>query len=761
MKEINVLSQETIDQIAAGEVIERPASIVKELVENSIDAGANAVTVEIKEGGISFIRITDNGEGIDKSQIKTAFLRHATSKIRTTDDLLKVGSLGFRGEALSSIAAISQVELITKTAGTMTGTRYLIEGGKEKGFEEIGAPEGSTFLVRNIFFNTPARKKFLKSATTEAGYISDLVEHLAMSHPEVSFKFINNGQTRLHTSGNNNLKDIIYGIYGRETAANLLPVQAERDGITLSGFIGKPSISRGNRNFENYYVNHRYIKSSVIAKGIEEGYHGFLMMHRYPFTSLMITLNGAELDVNVHPTKMDVRFSDNAKVYQLVYETVVAALQHRELIPQVSANTEKEERALKAEEARKQQEENKHIPEPFEKIRRNLLAEGKTPYEPKYPDRRPGAVGYSSGSHAASNAGHGATSPANGSAGVSSPKPFYGQKHVIGAANGGLVKEQKTTYGQSQRPADAHTYIRSRQEGEELPFADSGVSASKTPTEANAFADTANVNVDATSAANADLVQSDATDTNAASTPAVDTAATTAAETVAAQNTDAAVTMQQEERQLTPRGEQMKLFDDKLLSEQGVQQHKLIGQIFDTYWIIQFKDNMYIVDQHAAHEKVMFERLMKRYREKEFTSQQVSPPIILTLTLQEEALLKKYMELFTQVGFEISHFGGHEFAINAVPANLYSLTDRDVFTEMLDSLSEDSGKPDAETLYYRLATMACKAAIKGNMRISATEANALIAELLTLENPYNCPHGRPTIISMSKYELEKKFKRIV
>ena len=665
MKEIHLLEQDTIDKIAAGEVIERPSSIVKELVENAIDAGSNAVTVEIREGGISFIRITDNGEGIPKDQVSTAFLRHATSKIRRVEDLMSIGSLGFRGEALSSIAAVCQVELITKTAGSLTGIRYLIEGGKEKGMEEIGAPEGSTFLVRNIFYNTPARKKFLKSPATEAGYVSDLMEHLALSHPEISFKFINNGQTKLHTSGNCNLKDIIYSIYGRDIASNLVEIHTKQEGIKLTGFIGKPVISRGNRNFENYFVNGRYVKSNILAKAIEEGYKTFMMQHRYPFTVLRFEMDGSLLDINVHPTKMELRFADNAGIYQFVYETVKAGLAQRELIPQVSLEKEK-----KPEGTEKMPMGNAGAgiyPEPFEKVRRSLLSESKSPYQPRYPQRQQAEAA------AVSQAGENAHSPAG--------EAVHSQTGEMVNPTAGEVEHPKTGEAVHSQPAEAM----------EKTVPDLKSAACK------------------------------------------------------------------EEN----KPKQLNLFDDKLLSEKNVAEHKLVGQVFDTYWIVQFRDNLYIIDQHAAHEKVMYERLCRSLKTREFTTQRVSPPIILTLSMQEETLLKKYEEIFREVGFEIEPFGGREYSICGVPDNLFGITDKVLFTEMLDSLSDTTGRPTADILNEKLATMACKSAVKGNNRMSVTEANALIQELLSLENPYNCPHGRPTIISMSKYELEKKFKRIV
>lgn len=648
MKNIAVLDESTIDKIAAGEVIERPSSVVKELVENAIDAGATAVTAEIKDGGISLIRITDNGEGIAKDQIATAFLRHATSKITKVEDLLSVSSLGFRGEALSSIAAVCQVEVITKTAGTLLGTRYRIEGGQEILTEEIGAPEGTTFLVNNIFYNTPARKKFLKSAMTEAGYISELMERMALSHPEIAFKFINNRQTRLHTSGNHNLKDIIYGIYGRDIAANLLPVKAEGAFGRLEGFVGKPVISRGNRNFENYFVNGRYVKSKIITKAIEDAYKTFMMQHKYPFTALHFTIPGDLLDVNVHPTKLELRFSNQEEIYQIVYDTVRQALSSRELIPDVGVDREPKKAEL-----------------------------------PKY--KKPAQV----------------------------PEPFQIPK------------------AKPQSSFTAHVIRESASSYTVLPKAE------KAPRPLP------------------QMFQKQNTEPASKSVP--ETEKSEVSETA----TKPEKPFEQEITREIQKAEQMELFDDKLLSQQNVKQHTVIGQVFDTYWIVQFQDKMYLIDQHAAHEKVLYEQTMKRLKDHTFTSQRISPPVILTLSLKEEEALKMHMDVFEKLGFEIEPFGGMEYALSAIPDNLFGITERSLFLEILDGLVDQSVRGTPQSVLEKVASMSCKAAVKGNHRMSTKEAHALIDELLTLDNPYNCPHGRPTIISMSKYELEKKFKRIV
>ncbi len=625
---IQVLDQNTINQIAAGEVVERPASVVKELMENAIDAGATAVTVEIKEGGIGFIRITDNGCGIPKEELPLAFLRHSTSKIRSAEDLITVSSLGFRGEALSSIAAVSQVELITKTASSLTGSRYQIEGGTEKGLEEVGAPDGTTFISRNLFFNTPARRKFLKTAATEGAHVADLVEKIALSHPEISIRLIVNNQNKLHTSGNHNLKDIIYTVYGREIAANLIPIHAESEMARVDGFIGKPVIARGNRNFENYFINGRYIKSGLISKAIEDGYKSYMMQHKYPFTMLHFTVEPEYIDVNVHPSKMELRFKDGETMYRMVCQAVSEALSGKELIPEVSFAPEKQEPEMK----------------------------------PQKPEMKP--------------------EPKSGT-GHREPEPFEKKRMV---AMG--IREERAPY-RAEQPKSSIPQAESKKE--EAP-------------------------------------------------------------------------KREAPKQETPKQEapkQIEMFDGRLLSEKARYRHRLIGQVFDTYWLVEYNENLYIIDQHAAHEKVLFERTFASLKSREYTSQLISPPIILTLSMQEEELLKRHMDVFTEVGFEIEHFGGSEYAVRAVPDNLFSLAKKELLLEMLDGLTEDGTGAGSESVYDRIATMSCKAAVKGNNRLSDREANELIDQLLGLENPYTCPHGRPTIVSISKYEMEKKFKRIV
>ena len=703
MANIQVLDQKTIDQIAAGEVIERPSSVVKELVENSIDAGATAVTVEIRDGGTSFIRVTDNGSGIDRDQVSVAFLRHSTSKIRAVEDLFHVASLGFRGEALSSIASIAMVELITKTKDADAGVRYVIEGGVERKIEDMAAPDGTTFLVRSLFYNTPARRKFLKSPMTEAGYISDLMERLALSHPDISFQFINNGQTKLHTSGNHNLKDVIYHIYGREIAANLAEIDAVQGPVRITGFIGKPVISRGNRGFENYFINGRYIKSNVIARGIEEGYRTFMMQHKYPFTALHFTIDGGLLDVNVHPTKMELRFSNQEQLYRFVRETVHQGLMGRELIPEVKLTEEpgqkeeapaaKPEPPVQPEQASTPQERNleyfmaqmrKRVNAEFEekKAKRQEAAPEKPVEERPTPKDDP----------IFSNAELAMLEPQQEQPVAQAEEKVPVPERVV---EPGILRED-SAYQATWKPESIPKQI----------AVSETVAAAEEP-----------------EAAEADV------------TTRIERAPDTAYE-------------------------QQDLFDHRLLNPKTKSDIIIIGQLFETYWLVQFEDKFYMIDQHAAHEKVLYERTVKTLANKEITSQMVSPPMILTLNMQEAAKLSEYQDYFRELGFEIEPFGGKEYAVSAVPANLYGLAEKDLFMELLDDLEYVSGK-NTEMILDKIASMSCKAAVKGNQRLSTAEAHELIEELLTLDNPYNCPHGRPTIIAMTKQEIEKKFKRIV
>ena len=637
MAKIHVLDSETIDKIAAGEVVERPSSVVKELVENAIDAGATSLSVEIKDGGIELIRVTDNGCGMEKDQLRTAFLRHATSKIEKSEDLTHLSSLGFRGEALSSIAAVSKVEVITKTPGSLTGTRICMEGPKEVVFEEIGAPDGTTFLMRNLFYNTPVRRKFLKQPATEGSYIADLMEHLALSRPDISFKLVVNGQMKFHTSGNGDLREVIYRIYGRDVANALIPIKWEQEGIKVEGFLGKPVQVRSTRNYEIYFINGRFIKSNVIARAIEEGYKEYLMQHKFPFCVLHISMDSSKVDVNVHPTKMDIRFTNPMGFSAYLCGAVKYTLKHHEMIPQASLASEKEQRAERKEEKAKAAE---RVPEPFEVNRRNEVQQ--------------------------------------------------------------VVKcvREETSY--TTRTDSGREIVRN-------PVWERIKGVEKSETER----------------LEAEIKEADQTEIG------------------------------------EPQTEQLSLFENKVLSVENRPHFRIVGQVFETYWLVEFQDKLLMIDQHAAHEKVNYERLMKQYREKNLISQGLMPPIIISMTAQEEMVLLENKEVFESLGFEIEAFGGNEYALRSVPVDLYGCCEKEMFLEVLDQLAEGGNYGGIRVVEEKIASMSCKAAVKGNNLLRQEEAEALIDELLTLENPYNCPHGRPTIVEMTKTEMERKFKRIV
>ena len=691
MPHIHVLDQVTIDKIAAGEVIERPASIVKELVENAIDAGATSVTVEIKDGGISLIRIMDNGCGIPHEEVRSAFLRHSTSKISSVEDLAHISSLGFRGEALSSIAAVTQTELITKTEEEELGTRYVIEGGKEISIEETGAPDGTTFLVRQLFYNVPARRKFLKTPMTEAGHVQDLLMHLTLSHPEVAFIFLNNGQEKLRTSGSGKLKDVIYNVYGRDVAANLLDIDYEKGGLRITGYLGKPVITRGNRNFENFFVNGRYVKSPMISKSLEDAYRDFTMQHKFPFAVLHFHVDGEQIDVNVHPTKMELRFQRQQDVYNTVFEGVHRRLLEPELIQQAEVPDPVASDAKEGAEARTAKE------SPFllkPRTPGNVPAGARPVSRPAVPDAR---------------------KPENSDA---SESPVVQPATGVAARSG---EKNEASQESKEEVRDEDYFIRKMRE------------------------------------------RVMAYHNRASSAEVSDKSGIYRQEEQADRIREAAVyNAQPAEEAVQPKPQQLDLFEENFLKRDVRAEYKLIGQVFDTYWLVQYQDSLYIIDQHAAHERVLYERTLKGMKTREFTSQYLSPPIILSLSMQEAELLKENMDRFARIGFEIEPFGGEEYAVRAVPDNLFGIAKKELLMEMIDDLADGiSSSMTPELIDEKVASMSCKAAVKGNNRLSAQEVNALIGELLTLDNPYHCPHGRPTIIAMTKRELEKKFKRIV
>ena len=674
MAEIKVLDQDTINQIAAGEVVERPASIVKELVENAVDASSTAVTVEIKGGGIDFIRITDNGCGIEKEQVRKAFLPHATSKIRSADDLETVASLGFRGEALSSIAAVAKVELVTKTDEGISGIRYVIEGGEEKSCDEIGCPEGTTFIIRDLFFNTPARRKFLKSKMTEAGYVESFIQRLALSHPTISFKFICDNKNKVSTSGNGNLKDVIYNIFGRNVAMNLLPVKGNENGILVDGYIGKPVISRGNRNYENYFVNGRYLKNNIISKAIEEGYKGHAMVHKFPFTALMISMDPHAFDANVHPAKMEMRFRNAEELYSSVMSAVRSSFVKKELIPKVGLGNEQ-----------KVKENARKIPEPFEKKRRAI--------EERFSSLSSEQI-----------------------------------KQIA------KKKENEDVSEISNRRSSIEERIARLHVGENTAIQKEIDKVIPKTMEKNS-------------------IDSEKTENNTE----INTGQPQSQQPIQIEKPKVEFV---KETDNYAKGTQMSFADVPLLSEEARPKHRIIGQVFRTYWLVEYDEKLFFVDQHAAHEKVMYEKLKKDLENNTIVQQMVAPPIILTFSIKEQQKFELCEESFKKLGFLIEEFGGNEYCIRGVPANLLGIDPQELFIEIFDQIEENSGKMNMEMITDKLASMACKAAVKGNTTMSYEEMDSLMEQLMKLDNPYQCPHGRPTIISMTKYELEKKFKRV-
>lgn len=657
---INLLSEETIDKIAAGEVVERPSSVVKELCENSIDSGATVISVEIKEGGVSLIRVTDNGCGIAKDEIRKAFLRHATSKITDIDDLLKLSSLGFRGEALSSISAVARVELITKRKEDIFASRYEINGNLNGDIQEIGAPDGTTFIARDLFYNTPVRRKFLKSSATEGSYVAEVMEHLALSHPEIAFTFINGNRTMLQTSGRGDLKEVIYKIYGIDMTRELLEIS--QPGI--SGFAARPVLSRSNRSFEIFFVNGRYVKSKLLSKAVEEAYSSFMMQHRFPFVVLNLTLAGSDVDANVHPTKMEVRFSDNHKVFEYVKSVIYDVLNNKELIPEVSLN---------------------------ENLNKNYVPEVETKSEKN--------------------------------------------------------KSEEIVSGEVKSEEEKTEEIKTEEITEQKL---NGQKSNSDDFERTSFENPLDIiyNLAGMSSSNSKKYR-----------PAMPFESARLVKESAGYDT---MLQNNEELSEVLNAKQMDLFEDKLMSEAARKQFRIVGQVFNTYWIVEYNEKMLLIDQHAAHEKVLYEKFSKQIAAAEIYSQMLMPPVVLSLNAREASVLEEYMDIFSEMGYEIESFGGNDYTLSAVPETLSFIEPKEVLMEVVSELLNDNSKKGkSELVKDRIATMSCKAAVKGNNRLSVQEIETLLDELLTLDNPYNCPHGRPTMITLSKYELEKKFKRIV
>lgn len=633
MPAINILDDVTINKIAAGEVVEKPMAVIKELVENSIDAKATSITVEIKNGGLDLMRVTDNGLGIPEEDIRKAFFRHATSKINKIEDLDSLDSLGFRGEALASIASVSMVECISKTAAQLTGIKYEVNGGVEASCKEVGCPDGTTFVVKSLFYNTPARKKFLKTPMTEGSYISDIMEKIAMSHPDISFRYINNNKLKFQTAGNGKLKDVIYQIYGKDVSANLVSFELETEYVNVSGYIGRPVISKGNRSFMNYYVNGRYVKSPVIYRAIEEGYDGFHMSHKFPFCVLMFDVQSDKMDVNVHPSKMEIRFSEGDRIYSVLCRGIKETLRNIDVIPE--QNLEKT--------LARQMREN------------DTVSDTATEYK-------------------ASN----------------------NNKYDINANSTSLSVDKEAAGMNAAKK-------------ERLPE----------PFETNRIRNLSNQ---------------------------------------AGNSID--ILNKINELECMKKPEQLSLFERKDMEEEKKKDYTVVGCVFSTYWIVTYHDEMYIMDQHAAHEKILYEKLVKKMTNNIINIQQVSPPIVISLDPVETELVNSNKELFEKSGFEIESFGGNEHIVSGVPAELPGIASKDVLIDLIGSLRKELTQKNSETiLMEKIASMSCKAAVKGGRSITSEEASRIVQDLFELDNPFNCPHGRPTLIKITKNELEKRFGR--
>ncbi len=657
MGKIQVLDNNTIDQIAAGEVVERPASVVKELTENAIDAGADAITVEIKNGGIEFIRVTDNGCGIAKEDMETAFLRHATSKIRSIEDLRNVASMGFRGEALASIASVSKVTMITRQKESLMGYRLEVDGGNAGQVTEVGAPGGTTIIAAHLFYNVPVRRKFLKSATTEGNVITELMEHLALSRPDISFKLVSNGRNVFYTSGSGDLQNVIYRIYGRDMAKETVAIDYECDGIVIDGYLGTPAVNRPNRNFENYFLNNRYIKNDIVARGLEDGYKGYTMQHKFPFCVLHIGMPAGDVDVNVHPGKMDVRFKDREGMYEHIAKAVADALHAHEMIPEAEIDHDRKLYTPVVTEA----------PEPYETGRRN-----------EFKDKN--------FSETATDIG---TSQTESTSGITE---YIEQNDNDSSPE--LTKDNRDIFT--------------------VDFSDD---------EDVILQDFSKVNISAESDRDTEFKTENPVYRNAV------------------------------QLEILPK--------ERVISANARKRYELIGPAFNTYWMFTYDGKLYFADQHAAHEKVNYERLIKKYKEREIYKQQLNPPVIVNLSGEEREVLERFKGYFDELGFEVNSFGGMDYSLNTVPLELYRKDAKTFFMEILNDLCLRGVRETPDIINKIMASVACKSAVKGGDMISREEMDKILDELLTLENPYHCPHGRPTMFSLSRTELEKKFKRIV
>ena len=696
---IHVLGTDTVNQIAAGEVIERPSSMVKELVENALDAHATQITVEIRGGGIEYLRVSDNGDGIGEDDIVNAFLPHATSKIRSLSDLDSILSFGFRGEALSSIAAVSDVELITKTKEDFFAHRIQIHGGEMGEVEEVAGVDGSSFIIRNLFFNVPARKKFLYSESTESNRVEDMVEKLALANHRVSFHFIRDGKTRFQSIGSPRIEDVVYSIYGKEQSKESLPLEGAyypskitgMPTVHIRGILGRPSITRANRQYELFFVNGRFVHDGLLSRALEDAYKPFLMQHKFPFAILFLDLTPNLVDVNVHPQKLEVRFQNRDSIYQAVFNSVNKTLSEANLIDEnplsVFLKEEKKKAEFQSELLLRKESEERAQGLTMDRVQG--LAKDRVSEVPK--DIRPGTPEVTAQKETIVEFERNAFAP---------PETDF------------RLTERKQEDEGTGKPVQSIRY-----EEFDLTKSLNSIKEERQNTENSSFVEENTILSSVTSAS-----------------------------------------IQTEEAKETKEGQES-LFTAPFLSEEARISHRIIGEVFQTYWLIEYGNSLYIMDQHAAHEKINFERMMRRKKEKEVFSQNIIP-LSIHLSTGEREVLEEYKKEFLEMGYLwVEERSG--ISLTAIPVDFPTVRQEEVLLEILDGLTEDSAILEGESIYNKIASMSCKAAVKGNQKISVAECDTILQELLQLDNPFACPHGRPTIVAFKKQDLEKMFKRIV
>lgn len=764
MGNIVLLDDLTINKIAAGEVIERPASVVKEMVENSIDAGATKITVEIKNGGISFIRISDNGKGIAEDDMEIAFERHATSKIRKAEDILEVMSMGFRGEALASIAAIANVEMVSRTVDSSIGHKIVVEGGKTLEQSEVGAPIGTTITVKNLFYNTPVRYKFLKKDYTESGYIEDAITRLALVNKHISFKLISSGKTIIQTNGNDDEKSVIYSIYGKDTAEAIIETDYDYEGIKVSGVVGKPEIARSNRSNQLYFVNGRYIKDRTLTAAAEQAFKGMIPINKYGFLILNIQLDPALVDVNVHPAKLEVRFEEENKVFKAVYYTIKEALTKKELVENVvqksdekpekvegkkteenlevldaknnntTTTTTIEEESKAVIETIKDDKEfskkNKHLKNEEDESKENLLEE-------VYKFRKGlKEIGVSETSS------------------VYTPIPIDDSEEL--KENNKIEKEEIENKEELTVPSESQV----EQMTEELIKQRDAIENSKLE---NPLAKSEEENKSVTF----DDMYTKVFGNKAIQ--AVNLKEFSDSEKKVLDEIKGSV-KNDEVDSIQDKVEEKKI-EENVITEENSEQieefknmtgknYKFIGIAFSTYIIVEIENEMYIIDQHAAHERIMYEKVKKNYYSTDDKdSQLMLLPDVITLSHKEKELITENVEMFEKAGFSLEAFGENTIKLNGVPNICIDMNTKQLFLELLDEIDNYSRTDRQEKEERFIATIACKSAVKAKMKLTEAEVDKLMERLLELPNPFTCPHGRPTAIKMSKYDIERKFAR--